>query len=287
MRQIDTNVNTGPVIPHDAATRKYKSLQVYIVSGLLILVALDVAANIALHLDPIIFYCLLSMLVFLAYYLLPWTDRKQEQARLLSGIVDREWYETNITKLNETASRLAANLELPDIQIEIGLKDLDFEVMDFYYTINKKIYISAKVVNEFSSDEIEFLLACCMFNYRRYRFNDHSICPYIYVISIMVAFPFSLLFQKNLQPAYCFGFALVFFHLTTSSLNGIAWKTSTPKYKKILDYTRNYDAAKSAVQRMSRLDTSGLAGQEMNLDIIQHADLQLVHKAARELGLVN
>lgn len=285
MSQYNTDIKLEFKAPHNSVTLKYKHLRMYVLAGLIVVCIIDLLLCLAFHAGAITYYSSLELWMFLSYYLFPWSSRKQQQMRLLSGTVDREWYDTNTGKLNQIASRLASDLRFPTIQVEIGLKDNDYELLDISCHINGKINISARIVNEYSFDEIEFLLACSMSNFHKYKFNDPAIYPYIFALFCLATIPFLLVVHQGMQPFYYFGAAYVCFILTITSFEGTTWITSISNYKKILACTRNYEAAKSAYFKMSCLKTGDLQGEELDQFIIQYAHLQPVRKAAEELGL--
>ncbi len=256
MSQTNIQISNKPKAPHNAATLKFNRIQTGIFCGFLIAFVLLILTGIILRVSESGRYVSLFLLFVLSIYLIVWINKKQQQVRLQSGAVDIEWYDTNTAKLNETASRLASNLGLPGIQVEIGLKDSDFEVLGINCVINNKISVNARLVNEFTDNEIEFLLACSMFNYNRHKFNDPILLPFIYMLCIIVAIPFYLLFELKHQALYCFSSANILFVFTGLRSIRPCWQTSAAKYRKILAYTKNDEAAKSAFYKISgfRLD---------------------------------
>lgn len=146
--------------PHNTQTLKYEVIKQSIILGFVLLAAVFMITSFILHINTNIAHIIAPILMFATAYSYIAAIKKQEQVRLTSGLIDKEWYDTKTKELNNIANDISSNFNIPKIKVRINLTNYCFGCYSIDYESKDLISIAISIVNEFTRSEIEFLLAC-------------------------------------------------------------------------------------------------------------------------------
>ncbi len=279
MSQADTTTNPEPKAPHNTATSIYKNILWYIIPGVVVLSIIADCMIFHFHYNIGWIFFVAQLICCLGIGIIQLAYKDLTQKRLRSGAVDRDWYDTRTKELNHTAHQLTSDLGLHNIQVRIGLVDVDFERHMIDCNMNRTIAISARILKEFDPDEVEFLLTCSIVSFRRSQFLDTTNFPYILVPFCILTLPFMLLGYTYL--AFLCWLPNIWLSMVPMAKHK-SWIMKISDYKIVLAHTKNYPAAKSALSRLCAGNTDEESKQYFASDEIKN-DLYI---AAKELGLV-
>jgi|GEM_PF-3317038 len=247
-----------------------------------------------------------SLLMILLLIILILQDQFKEgqmELMLKHGLVDRQWKVKTEQKFNQITARLAS---------ELNVKPLGVEIVDnagvFSYIESKlsgSLAITLRGAQELDDNQLEFLIAYTMVGFPRNLLSD-KYSGVILFLPGALCLPFLPSIPKDMLPL--FGgivislIALFGIFVVRSSVGSS--RQSESEYSRILSVTKDYESAKTALIAQSKLSLQrmkpktieilksghsklGIPEEELE-SAISGVDLEVykLHKAAEEIGLI-
>ena len=246
---------------------------------------------------------LLMVLMLIIFLLREQLVEDQIELMLKHGLIDRKWKVETEQKFNALAARLASELNIKPLRIEIVNDAGVFSYVE--PRLSSALAITLRGARELDDKQLEFLIANALIGFPRNLLNEKYAGVILFLPGALLL-PFLSSCPKDLLPL--FGgivvslMALLGIFVVRSSVTSS--KQSASDYSRILSITKDYESAKTALIAQSRLSLQRMKPQtieilksgfsrrgipEEELDCaISGVDLEIykLHKAAEELGLV-